>query len=605
MRTLRTAALFLIGLMTLCFAQSVNAPPLGTVWNNYQLTHTIPAGPTITVTRLGFTIAGDAPPLQYNFSTTACSSPDNGAQVSPDPSLGITGCWIAAFTSGPKNDREWGAKLDGVTSDDAAIAACLAAFHDCLVPPSTNGMYISSGITIPAGEALIGEFSAPSAPIPSAITFAGQSWILCANSATKCLSTSSTSKNTSTVIRDLTITGVSGTPATGTIGVYVLTGYNIQLDNVYVYNRDTCWDITASGAAGLGVDITNPHTGACKTHWWYFDGWPEARITGGRTGSNGGNDYTTTTEYIYNTNSVCTGSGCGPNGIAFINHQFNPGGITGPSCFANYANYSNSGSNGYMRLVADHIENIAPGGSVFCSDNTFPLLNNIYIMASDFICSGDTACDLFTGLNAATGVTAFFATGNYWDNIGVTLSPVSSITDAQIQLTNNEFSGNPSNLTIDPSGIVNNSVFTGNSFGGTTTIAPVSGGTVSGMELIGNTFFQAVTIDNSATTLSDRNSIIGGMFASSDIVTLKANTSGNDTLSISDVLITGNVTVSGDWKSLTMVGNQEFGTLSNSATGGVTILDPIFGLISSGAGTASKYVCVDTNNKIITQSGAC
>jgi hypothetical protein len=127
-RHLLNAAVLLIGASTLLYAQGLtDAAPLGTVWNNYSLAHLTPAGPTISVIRLGVTVAGDAPPMQYNWSPIQCPAPDSGAQVAPDLSLGITGCWMVQQTVGNvMDDREWGVVGNGVTDDTAAFTAALS-----------------------------------------------------------------------------------------------------------------------------------------------------------------------------------------------------------------------------------------------------------------------------------------------------------------------------------------------------------------------------------------------------------------------------------------------------------------------------------------------
>lgn len=78
---------------------------------------------TSTVTRLGFTTAGDAPPLTYTASASACSlnsgAGDNGSQVQSANGK----CWIASFPSGRVDVREFGAKPDGATNDTSAMQA--------------------------------------------------------------------------------------------------------------------------------------------------------------------------------------------------------------------------------------------------------------------------------------------------------------------------------------------------------------------------------------------------------------------------------------------------------------------------------------------------
>ncbi|MEI1276590.1 glycosyl hydrolase family 28-related protein [Klebsiella pneumoniae] len=92
---------------------------------------------TSTITRLGFYAAGDAPPLTYTASASACSlssgNGDNGSQVKSADSK----CWLANFPSGPEDVREWGAKGDGSTDNTTAMNAAHATGAVILYPAGT------------------------------------------------------------------------------------------------------------------------------------------------------------------------------------------------------------------------------------------------------------------------------------------------------------------------------------------------------------------------------------------------------------------------------------------------------------------------------------
>jgi hypothetical protein len=72
-----------------------------------------------------------APPLFYRAGATTCSpaSGDGGSQV---PSTDGK-CWLAVFPAAGADVREFGAKGDGKTDDEPAIAACAAAASRCLL----------------------------------------------------------------------------------------------------------------------------------------------------------------------------------------------------------------------------------------------------------------------------------------------------------------------------------------------------------------------------------------------------------------------------------------------------------------------------------------
>ena len=118
------------------------APTLGsttfypTVATNAAL-QAVSTATTSTVTRLGFYASGDAPPLTYTASGSACSlnsgNGDNGSQVKSADSK----CWLANFQSGPIDVREWGAKGDGSTDNTSAMNAAHATGAVILYPAGT------------------------------------------------------------------------------------------------------------------------------------------------------------------------------------------------------------------------------------------------------------------------------------------------------------------------------------------------------------------------------------------------------------------------------------------------------------------------------------
>lgn len=97
---------------------------------------------TSTVTRLGFYASGDAPPLVYTASGSACAlsagNGDNGSQVKSADSK----CWIANF-SGRADARQWGVKPDAGTTDNSTTMANAAAW--VAASPLTNKLVFSSG----------------------------------------------------------------------------------------------------------------------------------------------------------------------------------------------------------------------------------------------------------------------------------------------------------------------------------------------------------------------------------------------------------------------------------------------------------------------------
>lgn len=125
-----------------------------TVNNNTQLT-ALPSQITAAV-RLGYATAGDAPPLLYTRSNSACSlnagAGDGGSQVPTSDGK----CWIAVF--GDKRDiRVFGGKDDGSTDNTAAFNAAIASLPSSggtiVFPAASTGVYaFTSGIVIGDGS---------------------------------------------------------------------------------------------------------------------------------------------------------------------------------------------------------------------------------------------------------------------------------------------------------------------------------------------------------------------------------------------------------------------------------------------------------------------
>jgi hypothetical protein len=96
---------------------------------------------TPTVTRLGFYSVGDAPPLVYTASGSACSlnagNGDNGSQVKSADSK----CWIANLGFGEADVREWGAKHDNVNDDTSSIQAA----SNFLIASGGGVIYVPQG----------------------------------------------------------------------------------------------------------------------------------------------------------------------------------------------------------------------------------------------------------------------------------------------------------------------------------------------------------------------------------------------------------------------------------------------------------------------------
>ncbi len=83
-----------------------------------------------TVVRDGFATVGDAPPITFAASGSACSMSDGGSQVPTSDGK----CWIARFDTYAADVRQFGAKCDGTTDDSTAFTKDLLVYQSVYTP---------------------------------------------------------------------------------------------------------------------------------------------------------------------------------------------------------------------------------------------------------------------------------------------------------------------------------------------------------------------------------------------------------------------------------------------------------------------------------------
>ena len=282
----------------------------------------------------------------------------------------------AAVVAGPVDVRHYGAKLDGVTDDGPAINACFADVSACAIPPSAAGAFVNTAVVVPPGDRLSGYTFSGQNVSPKA-SFPGMSFILCSATVTPCVTFGDGRSLASNYANNLIVSRAGAQPASpGVLGVLWNGGYNDVAENVFVFNHGTCMEWDAPSTGGISFKGNNIFVGLCSSHYLVFNAWPEANIVNARIGMNGTGNPGTAGEYVLYENTMNSGAGAGPNGISFTNTNF----INDtPGCAFRWANFTYNPQTTLFSFTDDHVEGIAGGGSVFCTDGSLPALNGLMV----------------------------------------------------------------------------------------------------------------------------------------------------------------------------------------------------------------------------------
>lgn len=367
------------------------------------------------IIRLDYAAGNGAPPIVYTSSPSACSlnagAGDGAVQVRSSDGK----CWIAQFPDGGADVREWGARTDGSSDAGAAINRCFAVESACVIPASTLGMVVTTPVVVPPRGSLVGaSFSGLNNPYP-AMTFPGQSFLLC--NTPVCVTLGNGSSPASASIKDIIISR-NGTPTPGAIGLYVDGGYNINISHVGIYNHDSC----AKFANGISAHADQVFLALCRTHYYVFDGWPEVQIIGGRAGANGSGNYPASADFVYQTLTGVLGPGGGPNTIIFDDYQFNPG-SGGVQCAFRWGGWTGSGGDRIETKLSNiHVEyHPISGGGIFCSDRTVPVISELFV--HDMVAQLSNGTTPLFSLDPATALSKWYFDNNVFGCSGVSLTP--------------------------------------------------------------------------------------------------------------------------------------------------------------------------------------
>lgn len=326
--------------------------------------------------------------------------------------------------------QEFGAACDHTTDDTAAINAAFAqsAATGSVIRFPAAPCRSAAGVTMPAGASA--EFPAflPTNP-PASIG------IQCDNGVAVCLTI--IGDNTSLGSASLMNASIfsSGTPTSGSVGVRIQGGYAISAVNLNIFDFDTCayWGPGSTSAGGIRTEIWNLREGKCASHWNVVDGWPEITVVGGTAGANGA-EYSSSQDFLYQTESANVGAGGGPNTVTFDDFHFVVPGMGSSGCPFRWGGWAGTGGvRAETRLTNFHVELHTPIDALFCSDATVPLLQQLYVtnMLSSTSYGGSNNGHVFD-FNPATALKSVNFVGDTFDScisalpLGITLAPMPS-----------------------------------------------------------------------------------------------------------------------------------------------------------------------------------
>lgn len=296
---------------------------------------------TTVVTRLGFYASGDAPPLLYTASGSACSlnagAGDNGSQVQSSNGK----CWIANFPANGSDVREFGAKGDQATDDSAAITNALNDAPSPIVLPAL-GFRVASGITVPAGKALQGaapgNYDVVTDSFPAIIGDLALATIVTVTGG---------GFTEGVALSNVLVTRAAGAIPTNSVGVSVInSGNTLTLRDVVSMRSYIGFAIGPGASTNLGIHLVRCFTGTIPGYHLQISNTVETTVTDSRFGRNGGTDGNSLGYVNINGATVDT--------VRFTTTQFNLSGGTATAVIA-FTGYA-ANPNGIISLMHCHIE---------------------------------------------------------------------------------------------------------------------------------------------------------------------------------------------------------------------------------------------------------
>lgn len=354
--------------------------------------------------------------------------------------------------------KDFGAAGDGAADDATAFNNALRSGAKTVIAPDpSNGFYrLASGITVPDGVTLIGSSMIPAdqmgTPHGTVLKFD--------NNVMTCVTLGNGNNQTANV--EKLVIWRNGTPPAGSVGIYYNQINNPRLHQVAVVNHAILHKFYASGSAGLGAQLHDCYGSDVTDKYFYIDGWPELRVTGGRWGRIGAGE-AAGNAFLYITASGAAGAGMGPNTLCFENSQFNQG-TKGPSYWLEFDSVNiGQGNQVIYNFINCHVENLS--SAFIKSTSTAPYIQKLNLIS----CNLQSGSASFFAVDPATQLDQMAIVGCHIGAADMTLATGNMIN--RLIMTGCEIGGNVS-LT-GYANAQNNAIIASTAFNNNMTLAGV------------------------------------------------------------------------------------------------------------------------------------
>ncbi len=313
---------------------------------------------------------------------------------------------------------DYGAFPNDLVNDSlAAFVFCLANFA---VVRWSGSYRLSAGITVPPGCDAGGL-----AGLPNENAVAGSTLVFDL-AVDHCVTIIGDSSNGTANLHDTAVTRAAGAIPSGSLGVFLNTGYNCQIDNVSSTRHAIGFYFLSAGPNGIACKAARLSSAAISDAHLVADTWPELHVIQSRFGANGSVDMACNA-YVRITGGGL--GGAGPNGVFFTQCQFNQG-ANAPDYGVDFVNMTHTDSNALeFKWSQCHFEGVAV--AIIKSDASCAFLNRLNFTD----CTVNCPTTPMLALNAGTEPADWSIHGNQLYVSTFTLAP--TVAFSKVAISNN------------------------------------------------------------------------------------------------------------------------------------------------------------------------